>query len=107
MSDVFPKFIITDGKLVLSKCTFHKELILDESEVIKGGGWFIYNSEANSFTFHGTSHEFGSASLEDIQQAVNDDNVFTNPRCKTSIAKQYKLFYDTQTELIPLNEGCH
>ena len=44
--DVFPKFIIeTDDDhgdcLIISKCTYHRELAIDKDKV-KGGGWFVF-----------------------------------------------------------------
>jgi len=102
-----PEFIIeTDDELgdclILSKCTFHKDLAIDK-EKVKGGGMFNYNSKNNTFTFSGESHDFGKASLEDIQKAVLEDKVFTNPYLTRSIAKKHKFLYDTGSELIPLN----
>lgn len=42
--DVFPKFIIEEDSekgccLILSKITYHRELVANE-ENVKGGGWF-------------------------------------------------------------------
>ena len=107
MRDLFPKFIIeTDDDLgdclILSKCTFHKDLVTDK-EKVKGGGWFKFNRENNSVTFSGDSHDFGRAKLEDIQKAVDEDKVFTNPYLTHSIAKKHKFFYDIGSELIELN----
>ena len=105
--DLFPKYIIeTDDELgdclIMSKCTFHKDLVIDKDKV-KGGGMFKYNFEKNTFTFHGESHDFGPAQMEDIKKAVEDDKVFTNPYLTRSIAKRHKFLYDTQSEIIELN----
>ena len=95
------KFIIEDGKLILSKCVYHKDLVIDKTK-LQGGGWFKF--EDDGFTFYGSSHDFGQASLEDIQKAINDDKVFTNPyNHDRSIATKYKFVYNTESELIPLN----
>jgi len=103
--DKFPKFIIeTDSELgdclILSKCTYHKDLVIDKDRV-KGGGW--YNLKANIFTFYGDSHDFGSAKMEDIKCCIIKGNVFTNPYLTHSIVHKYRFVYDTQSELIPLN----
>ncbi len=29
MADVFPKFIIEDGNLIIGKCSFHRQLATD------------------------------------------------------------------------------
>ncbi len=98
--DIFPKFIIEDGNLILSKCTFHNELVTNKSKVY-GGGWFSFKN--NVFKLYGKSDEFGYAKLEDIQKAIKNDKVFTNKYLTNSIAQKYKFVYDTGTELIPLN----
>lgn len=103
--DIFPKFIIeTDGELgdclIISKCTYHKDLVTDLTKV-KGGGLFIFKDE--TFTFYGTSQDFGTATVEDVKHCIDLGNVFTNPTCMFSIANKYKFFYDIQSEIIPLN----
>ena len=98
--DVFPKFIIEDGNLILSKVTYHREMATNPDNV-KGGGWFNYKD--GTFTLSGESHDFGPAKLEDIKKAVEEDKVFTNPSCIHSIANDNKFVYDTKSELIPLN----
>lgn len=100
--DLFPKFIVEDDMVILSKCTFHKELVTDKAKV-KGGGIFKYNHENRSFTFSGSSHEFGTAKIEDIKKAIEDDKVFTNTMIINSIAKKFDFYYDTQSEIIKLN----
>lgn len=97
-----PKFIIEDGNLILSKCTFHKELVT-EKEKVQGGGWFKLNYEEKTFTFYDDSHDFGIAKLEDVQKAVEEGKVYTNKRLTHSIADKFKFLYDTGSELIPLN----
>lgn len=98
--DMFPKFIIEDGNLIISKCAYHKELVVDK-EKVQGGGWFSLKDGV--FRFYGDSYEFGAAKLEDIQKAVKEDKVFTNKYTINSIVKYYKFVYDSQSELIPLN----
>jgi hypothetical protein len=104
--DIFPKFIIeTDDELgdclIISKCTYHKELVTDHTKV-KGGGWFRFKD--GTFTFYGDSHDLGAATFEDIKHCVETGNVFTNTRCHLSIATKYKFFYDTQSEVIPIDK---
>lgn len=106
--DVFPKYIIeTDDEfgdcLILSKCTYHIELATFETKV-KGGGWFRFNSEENSFTFHDSSDRFGQATLEDVKKCIIEDKVFTNPMLHHSIAKKHTFYYDTGSEIILLSE---
>lgn len=103
--DVFPKFIIeTDAELgdclIMSKCTYHKQLATDLTKV-KGGGWFIY--EDDKITFHGSSYDLGVAKLGDIKKCIENDRVFRTPTLKHSIAKTYKFFYNIGSERIPLN----
>lgn len=98
----FPKFIIEDGSLILSKCTFHRELAIDPSKV-KGGGWFSYRNNDKSFTLNGSSVDFGQASIEDIIIAIKNDKVYTKSSRTHSIAKNFKFFYDSGSEITPLN----
>lgn len=103
--DIFPKFIIETYDelgdcLILSKCTYHKELVTDPTKV-KGGGWFRIKDE--TLTFYGDSHDLGAAKMNDIKHCVENDKIFTNPYLTHSIATKYKFFYDTQSEVIALN----
>jgi len=105
--DVFPKFIIETNDelvdcLILSKCTYHKQLATNLDKV-KGGGWFRFSAADNAFIFYGSSDKFGEAKFEDIKKCVEECNVYTNIRCTRSISTKYKFLYDTQSELIPLN----
>lgn len=88
--NVFPKFIIEDGALIIGNVKFHKELALDKDKV-KGGGWWYQNE--NTFTFHGDSTDFGRASVEDIKKAIKDNRVFTNPYSDDSIANDFSFEY--------------
>ena len=100
--DFYPKYIIEDGNLILSKCTYHKNLVTD-AEKVQGGGWFRYNHDEKTFTFYDDSHEYGRASLEDVQKAVDEYKVYANKRIRRSIAINFKFVYDTGSELIELN----
>lgn len=105
--DLFPKFIIeTDDELgdclILSKCTYHKDLVINLDRV-KGGGWFRMNHEAMTITFHGDSYDFGAASIEDIKACIENGNVYTNPYLTHSIVEKYKFLYDNHGEIIKLN----
>jgi hypothetical protein len=99
--EAYPKFIIEDDVLIIGKCTYHKQLAGDPKDV-KGGGWYRFKD--NTFTFYGDSFDFGAARMEDIQQAVLEDKVYTSSgRTKNLSTDKFKFVYDTQCELIPLN----
>jgi len=107
MEDLFPKFIIeTDDELgdclIIGKCTYHRELAIIK-ENVKGGGWYKYNNETNTFTLYGESEDFGPAEIEDIQNVINNDNVYTNPYLSHPITKKHKFIYDAYSEKIKLN----
>lgn len=91
--DLFPKFIIEDGALIMSKITYHHQLVTDKTKV-KGGGWFRRNSETNTFTFHGESHDFGRASIEDIKSAIDNKRVFTNRHQTHDISESNNFSYE-------------
>ena len=97
--DVFPKFIIEDGNLILSKCKLHKDLATDPEAVI-GGGWWRF--DGTTFIFGGESHDFGRAPFEDVKKAVEEDKVYTNPLLTHSIANKYNFSYDIGSEIIKI-----
>lgn len=101
---LFPKFIIEDGNLIISKVTFHKDIACDIKNV-KGGGWFKINNDVHpkTITFHGDSHDFGKAKFEDIKKCVEEKKVFSNKYLTSNLSDLYKFLYDTCTELIELN----
>ncbi len=98
----FSKFIIEGENLILMKVTYHKDIAIN-IENVKGGGWFIYKQDTNSFIFSGDSHDFGAAKLEDIKECVTKGNVFSDNRLYRNISNKHKFQYNTGTELINLN----
>ena len=50
--DLFPKFIIQGENLILSKVTFHKDLVLNGNGDIKGGGFFKLDFQSNTFILY-------------------------------------------------------
>ncbi len=102
----FSKFIIEDGKLILAKVTFHKELVTDKDKV-KGGGWFKFIYDTNVLIFSGESHDFGKATFEDIKQCVENRQVYDNKSLRRNISSRFNFAYDTGSEVIPLNETCY
>src|SRR5574343_579005 len=99
--DLSPKYIVEDDCLILAKVTYHKNLVTDKDKV-KGGGWFRFLQHTDTFVFHGDSHEFGKASLEDVRKCVASGNVFTNTMKTHSIADKHHFAYDTGTEIVNL-----
>ena len=77
--------------------------IVTDKTKVKGGGWFRFNREQNSFIFYGDSHDLGKASLEDIKSCVESDKVFRTKSKICSIANDFKFGYDTGSEIIWLN----
>lgn len=98
----FPKFIIEDGNLIISKCKFHNQLVKDTTKV-RGGGWFKYADEDKSFTLYGDSYEFGAAKIEDIKKAIDDGQVYLNSRRTREISGKHIFKYNTGSEIIQLN----
>lgn len=90
--NVFPKFIMEGDELIIGKCTFHKQLATDVTK-IKGGGWFKFDNLTNTFILHGTSHDFGTAKLSDIQAAIKNEKVFFNRRKNKSLTKMHNFTY--------------
>jgi hypothetical protein len=101
--NIFPKFIIEGDSLILSKVTYHKELVTDK-EKVKGGGWFRYDKENDTFIFYGTSEDFGQASIEDIKKCVLGNHVYRNRSQKFSISEAHNFSYYTGSEIIELRK---
>jgi hypothetical protein len=97
--EVFPKFIVEDGNIIISKCTFHHQLVTNPDKV-QGGGMFRY--EDGVFTLYGKSHDYGPAKLGDIQKAISEKKVFSNSRLKRELTSKYKFQYDTGSKIIDL-----
>lgn len=87
----FSKFIIQSDSLIMAKVTYHKELVIDHTSV-KGGGWFVYNHDNKSFTFHGESHDYGKASIENIKKCVEEKKVYTDIHLHRNVSNQYTFF---------------
>ena len=97
----YPKFIIENDNLILSKVTFHREIVKDASKV-KGGGWFRYAHDTNTFVLFGDSTDFGAAKFEDIKNCVENGKVYSDNRLYINLTDQYNFSYDTGSEVIEI-----
>lgn len=97
----FPKFIIEDGNLIISKVTYHKEIATDIKKV-KGGGWYRINLDEKTIIFHGESHDFGKALLEDVKTCVENKLVFSDKYlCRNrNLCDTFTFGYDIGSEII-------
>ena len=106
--ELYPKFIIFEGNLIISKVKYHKDILGNtfnletDKHKVKGGGWFTFNNTTNTFTFSKDSQDFGRASLEDVKKAVDEGRVFTNVYLTNNIADIHNFAYNTECEIIPL-----
>lgn len=73
--DVFPKFIVEGDSLIIAKCTYHKQLVVDKS-MVKGGGLWDWDRDKKEFLLYGDSNDFGSVSPEDIKACIDAGKVF-------------------------------
>jgi hypothetical protein len=87
---VFPKFIVEGDNLIIAKCTYHKQLVI-ETEKVKGGGWWSLKDK--TFTLSGDSHDFGMATVEDIKNCIDKGNVFRNQYSDDSMADKFNFIY--------------
>lgn len=90
--DVFPKFIIEDGALILQKCTFHNQIVENSINCVRGG-WFKFDSGERSFTLYGRSDDFGQASFADISKCVENKEVYSHSLKHINISNDYKFYY--------------
>ena len=101
--DVFNKFIVEDGCIILSKVTYHKELVTNK-ELVKGGGSWKFDDDYKTISFFGSSHDFGAVEPEDIQKAVTDCKVFETQYSDEDMSKDYKfVFYTECGDIFKLN----
>lgn len=106
--EVFPKFIIENDKiegdvLIISKSTFHKQLAND-TEKVKGGGWWSLDRKNSIFTLYGKSEDFGKATYEDVKNCVLNKKVFNNRYFTQNISEKFKFLYeDSNGEFYNLN----
>ena len=98
MSDVFPKFIIEDGDLIIANCSYHEEIATNVKEVKSGGYWQRVN---DFFIFSGNSFQFGKAKIEDIKACIENKKVFIG-KARANNVSNYGFAYDTGYEIITL-----
>lgn len=94
MADLHPKFIIEGDSLIISKVSYHRDIVNDMNNV-NGGGWFVLDYHGKEIIFHGTSQEFGTAKIDDIRKCIESGNVYTNAFKTNNISKKYKFIYAT------------
>lgn len=98
MSDVFPKFVIEDGDLIIANCTYHKEIATDVSKVKSGGFWQKVNE---FYILSGESYQYGKAKIEDIKACIANKRVFIGKERKKNVSDKGFAF-DTGKEIITL-----
>ena len=92
MRDLFQKFIIEGGNLIIGKVSFHRDLVCTEEDV-KGGGWFSFDYKLNAFLFCGESDEFGEANFYDIRKAVLRHRVYLVYDIDDNISEKHDFYY--------------
>jgi len=99
-----PKFIVESNEMVISKCTYHKQLAENEKNV-KGGGLFSFEPETKTFTLSGASFDFGAAKLEDIKTCIESNQVYRDKlRVNKFDTSEFKFVYmEPWGEKIELN----
>jgi hypothetical protein len=106
MHDVKNKFIIINDEIILSRVIYHKDLLADSDlkDMVKGGGEFEYSLSKKTVTFYGRSHDFGVASLDDINNCIKNDKLYTDKFRIGNNFKCFSFFYKNQIgEIISLN----
>lgn len=101
MADVFPKYIVEGNSLIIAKCTFHKQLVIDKAQV-KGGGLWEWDRENKTFILSGESYDFSAASPEDIKACIDAGNVFWSYHDGRKI-EDHTFYLDIGGEIIKLN----
>ena len=68
MRDLYPKWIIEDGKVRIGKATFHKELCTKKENVI-GGGWYYIDLKDRILWLYDKSIDFGTVTFKQLLEA--------------------------------------
>jgi hypothetical protein len=104
MTELYPKWIVVtvDGndRLIIGKVKYHKDLCEENKENVKGGGWWKYNPNENSFTLGGSSFEFGRCKEEDIIACIENEEVYPNKMYRTMNNHTFKL--DRESEIVTI-----
>lgn len=74
---VHPKFIVENGKLIIGKVCFHRELAKDEKNVV-GGGWWKFDHQTSTFSLYGQSEDFGPVEKSILEKCIADNEVYEN-----------------------------
>ncbi len=104
--ELFNKFIIeTDDQkgdcLIIAKCTYHKQLVVN-TEKVKGGGWW-YLDGYKKIILHGESYDFGRANIEDISNCIKLKRVFRTKSLLWDMTDDYSFKYKNEVgEIIDL-----
>lgn len=100
---VFPKYIIEDGAIIISKVAYHREMVVDKTKV-RGGGLFLLNREDKTLKLSGESYDFGRATLENVKECVENKKVYRNQYSEDDISQKYKISYESESgEITELN----
>jgi len=96
------KYIVEDDCIVMAKCDYHKQLVIDNTKV-QGGGMFTLDTKKKTIIFYGDSYKFGGVDKEDMQRAVNDKKIYMGRKRKKFPYTEYKLIIIFNKEHIKLN----
>lgn len=95
--DLKSKFIVVNNCIILGRVVFHKQILqLTEHSESKpdGGGEYILDSDKRVINLFGSSHDFGTATREQILYAVSLGNVGT--RNRPQYFKNYKIIFNSK-----------
>jgi hypothetical protein len=96
-----PKFIIENDNLILMKVSYHIDIVTNE-RLVRGGGWYKYKPDSNTYIFHDKSTAFGAAKFEDIKRCVENGRVYTDKNLTECVAGLHNFSYDNGTEIVPI-----
>lgn len=96
--NTFPKFIIENNPklgycLIIGKVKYHKELALDEKNIVGGGWWILKVEEKETFIFYGESHDYGIAKFDDIKKCFENKMILKNKYSKETIIDDFDFKY--------------
>lgn len=105
--EIFPKWIIEDGHLVIGKVTNHRDLAVNTANV-KGGGWFEVDLTNKTILLYGSSSDYGYTEVSDIKAAIaaNQAGSFSRPDMLEGFTFKYSTRYkleDAQVDAVDIS----
>lgn len=101
------KWIVIDGNFIMSRASFHKDMIPEGSDSKPvGGGMANIREHGSHLELFGSSFDFGRCRSVDVTDAIENDKMYSNSRCTHSIKDRFsKITFNNGVETFTLYEN--